>query len=118
MNDFEKDLGKLGDDASGIFEGLSDSIAAFDSKEKTKGIASGLLKTSSFAAKVAWGLGSMAVKNTPKVIVTVADTRRAIAEGLVEGYEGRKKEEKEKEFDDEFTKKIEQLKLKSQNDDE
>jgi hypothetical protein len=62
-------------------------------------------------------VGSFVIKNTPKAIVAVADTRRKISETIVETYEEIQKEGKEKEFDDKFTRKIEQIKLKQKSQD-
>lgn len=75
-------------------------------------IVGGLWDLGSFITKAVVQTGSFAIKNTPKAIVAVADTRRKIVESVVETYEEIQKEEKEKEFDDEFAKKIEQIKLK------
>lgn len=113
LSDFEKDLDGIGDDISGMFEGLGYSLeAVFEKKDKTSGVVNGLLKLSSSAIKLTWGIGSLAVKNTPKAIVAVAETRRKVAETIAESIEEIRQEEKEKEFDDDFTKKIEQIKFK------
>ena len=108
-SDFEKDLDEIGDDISGVFEGLGDSLGAlFGKEDKTRGTVNGLLKLSSSAIKLTWGVGSLAVKNTPKAIVAVAEVRRGISETIAETYEEIQKEE----LDDKFTKKMELIKLK------
>jgi len=112
-SDLEKDLEEIGDDISGVLEGLGDSLgAAFDKEDKARGVVNGLLKLSSSAIKLTWGVGSLAVKNTPKAIVAVAEVRRGFSESIAETYEEIQREQKEKDSDDEFKKKIKQIKLK------
>lgn len=93
LNGFEKDLDDIGNDISGMFEGLGDSLeAVFEKEDKTRGVVNGLLKLSSSAVKLTWGIGSLAVKSTPKAIVAVAEVRREVSEAIVEAYEDIQKE--------------------------
>lgn len=71
-----------------------------------------LWKLSSFTIKATCKASSTVIENIPKAIVVTAEVRRKITETIVDSYEEVQKKEKEKEFDDKFAKKIEQIKLK------
>jgi len=106
------DLDQLSSHVNQMFDHLGDGFeSVFDEQKKTSGVFKDLFQMSSSAVKATWSLGSMVVKHTPKVVVTVADVKRELVEGMVEAFQ----ETKNQELDNQFEQKLKNLKLKKKD---
>jgi hypothetical protein len=118
QKDDKTDLEVVVDNVGDVFSRVGDSIGSLvdDKKtagEKASGAVGGLISASSSAILATLGLGKLVVKSIPKVIVTVAETKRDLIDAVGETIN----EAQKKNLDDEFEAQVKMLKNKNANQD-
>ena len=97
------------DSLEDTFSDLGDCFeSVFDSKNSKRGVFGSLFSFTKSLTKLTFNTTSCAIKQTPKVIVAVADVKRELINGIEKEINEFQKEQKENALND----KIKQLKLK------
>ena len=99
----------IGDGFDNVFNHMGTCIdTAFDERKSKVNVVGSIFDLVKSVIKLTWGLGSCAVKNTPKAVVAVAQVKRELVDGIETGINQVQKEMKE----DALEQKIKMLKQK------
>ena len=109
MRSSKTDCEIIGDNFGNVFNDIGKCFdTALDERKSKLNVVGSIFGLGKSMTKLAWGIGSCAVKNTPKAVVAVAQAKREFIDEVETGITQVQKEMKE----DALEQKIKMLKIK------